>query len=399
MAEYVELHARSAFSFLRGASQPEDLAREAARLDLPALALLDRDGVYGAARLYGSAREHGFRARVGAELTMDDGSIVPLLAATRTGYQNLCQLITEAKLQPRQPGLAPPGLAPGVAPSDRKRPCFATWSELARYSDGLIAFTGDEDGPVRRAWRTAGSTAAAAALEKLTAIFASPHESSADASHARLFVEIQRRCLRGEDREINFLRDLAAAQHLPLLATGGVTYATSQQRPTADVFTCLRLHTTLDAAGRQLETNSERHFKSALTMQSLFRDLPDAVANSARLEQRLEFTLQNLGYEFPTYTTPEGRPMSAFLHEVTFARARTRFGTVPAALTVQLERELALIAKLGFSGYFLIVWDICRWAREERGILVQGRGSAANSAVCYVLGITAVNPITHRLLF
>ena len=155
MAGYVELHARSAFSFLRGASQPEDLAREAARLALPALALLDRDGVYGAARLYSSAREHGLRARVGAELTMDDGSIVPLLAATRTGYQNLCQLITEAKLHPRAPGPAPVGLDPGVDPADRKRPCFATWAELARFSDGLIAFTGDEAGPVRRAWRAA----------------------------------------------------------------------------------------------------------------------------------------------------------------------------------------------------------------------------------------------------
>jgi error-prone DNA polymerase len=399
MAGYVELHARSAFSFLRGASQPEDLAREAARLALPALALLDRDGVYGAARLYSSAREHGLRARVGAELTMDDGSIVPLLAATRTGYQNLCQLITEAKLHPRAAGPAPVGLDPGVDPADRKRPCFATWSELARFSDGLIAFTGDEAGPVRRAWHTAGPAAAAAALAKLTAIFAPAPASSADPAHARLFVEVQRRRLRGEDREITFLRDLAAAHRLPLLATGGVTYATATHRPTADVFTCLRLHTTLDAAGRHLEANAERHLKSALTMQTLFRDLPAAVENSAHLEQRLAFTLQNLGYEFPTYPTPDGRPMSAFLHEVTFACARTRFGTVPAALAVQLERELALIAKLGFSGYFLIVWDICRWAREERGMLVQGRGSAANSAVCYVLGITAVNPLTHRLLF
>ena len=146
-------------------------------------------------------------------------------------------------------------------------------------------------------------------------------------------------------------------------------------RATADVFTCLRLHTTLDAAGRHLEANAERHLKSALTMQTLFRDLPAAVENSAHLEQRLAFTLQNLGYYFPTYPTPDGRPMSAFLHEVTFACARTRFGTVPAALAVQLERELALIAKLGFSGYFLIVWDICRWAREERGMLVQGLGA------------------------
>jgi len=389
MTAYVELHARSAFSFLRGASQPEDLAGAAARLELPALALLDRDGVYGAARLYGAAREHHFRARVGAEITMDDGSVVPLLAATRTGYQNLCQLITEAKLTPRTPGLLPRELAPGVAPSDRKRPCFATWAELAKFSAGLMALTGDEDGPVRHAWRTTGANAAAAALRKLAAIFGPD----------RLYIEVQRHRIRGEDREITFLRDLADTHHLPLLATGGVNYATSAHRATADVFTCLRLHTTLDAAGRRLEINSDRHLKSPRAMQELFRDLPEAVENTVQLEQRLEFTLENLGYQFPAFPTPKGESMDAYLREITFDAARARFGPLPESLITQLNRELALIAKLRFSGYFLIVWDICRWAREERGILVQGRGSAANSAVCYVLGITAVNPLTHRLLF
>ena len=389
MSGYVELHARSAFSFLRGASQPEDLAGEAARLELPALALLDRDGVYGAARLYGAAREHGLRARVGAEITMEDGSVIPLLAATRTGYQNLCQLITEAKLTPRTPGLTPPDLAPGIDPRDRKRPCFATWAELAKFSAGLIALTGDEDGPVRRAWRTAGANAAESALHQLAAIFGSD----------RLYVEVQRHRIRGEDRAVTFLRDLAAAHRLPLVATGGVNYATSVHRATADVFMCLRLHTTLDAAGRRLEINSARHLQSSRAMQELFPDLPEAVENSVRLEQRLEFTLENLGYQFPNFSTPNGEPMDAYLRETVFAAARMRCGALPDALVAQLNRELALIAKLRFSGYFLIVWDICRWAREERGILVQGRGSAANSAVCYVLGITAVNPLTHRLLF
>ncbi|MGH7943520.1 MAG: DNA polymerase III subunit alpha [Opitutaceae bacterium] len=412
MTHYIELHARSAFSFLRGASLPEDLVRRALELELPAVALLDRDGVYGAPRFYGYAQENNFavRPRIGAEITMEDGSVVPLLAATRTGYQNLCRLITEAKLTERSSSVAcrgsgraivtaspggPCARTQGCAPDphapdsrERKRPCFATWSELERFSDGLIALTGDEEGPVRRAWRTHGAAAASEALKKLSALFGSD----------RLYIELQRQRIRGEDGEIKFLVDLAAAHRLPLLATGGVNYALAAHRPVADVFTCLRLHTTLDAAGRRLEINSQRHVKSAREMQALFHDLPDAVANSVRLEARLEFTLQNLGYEFPAFPTEPGKTMDQQLFEVTLAAAREKFPSLPATLEAQLKKELALIARLKFSGYFLIVWDICAWARRQN-ILIQGRGSAANSAVCYVLGITAVNPVKHRLLF
>src|SRR5581483_1924726 len=198
---YCELHARSAFSFLRGGSLPEDLIAAAMAVECPAMALLDRDGVYGAPRFFASAQENNFavRPRVGAEITLLDGSVVPLLVATRTGYQNLCQLITAAKLTARPPLVRDPWTActpdarsplaggarcpqrAGGAPvaresasgstdaRDRKRPCFATWDELAQFSTGLIALTGDEDGPVRRAWRTAGAGAADAALRQLAA--------------------------------------------------------------------------------------------------------------------------------------------------------------------------------------------------------------------------------------
>ncbi len=396
-ASYVELHARSAFSFLRGASTPEDLVKAASDKNLAALALLDRDGVYGAPRLYGSAHDNNFsvRPRVGAELTMEDGTVVPLLAATRTGYQNLCQLITEAKLTPRDPHRTPP--APhehAPDPRDRKRPCFATWQELARFNDGLVALTGDEEGPLRHAWRTRGATAAAAALEKLTAIFG----RESDPARARLFVELQRHRIRGENRELQFLRDLAAAHRLPLLATGGVNYAIEPHRATVDVFTCLRHHTTLDTAGRLLELNTSRRVKSAAEMQGLFRDLPEALANSVRLEERLAFTLKDLGYRFPEFPTPAGEPMPHYLREVTYAGAVHRYGTLNERVRRQIDKELALITKLGFCGYFLIVWDVCKYCREH-GILVQGRGSAANSVVCYSLGITAVDPIHHELLF
>ncbi len=393
---YVELHARSAFSFLRGGSIPEDVLRAALEAKLPAVALLDRDGVYGAPRFYSSALENQFavRPRVGAEITMEDGSVVPLLVVNRKGYQNLCQLITEAKLVERAPSLAIPDLPPHVDPHERKRPCFATWSELARFNEGLIALTGDEEGPVRRAWRTEGKEPAAAALQKLISIFG----RDSNPSNARLFVELQRQRIRGAEREVGFLRDLAGAHGLPLIATGGVNYAIKQHRIVADVFTFLRLHTSLDEAGRKLEINSERDVKSAVQMRSLFADLPEAIANTIRLEARLDFTLENLGYEFPVYSTPHGESMEGYLREQTFRCARERFGHLPEALEKQLNRELELIARLKFSGYFLIVWDICDWARKNQ-IIVQGRGSAANSAVCYVLGITAVNPLKHRLLF
>jgi error-prone DNA polymerase len=146
---YTELHARSAFSFLRGASLPEDLIQAALKAELPAVALLDREGVYGAPRFYSSAHENGFavQPRVGAEITMEDGSVVPLLVTSRQGYQNLCQLITETKLTPRSPELTLPDLPPGIDPHERKRPCFATWAELARFNTGLIALTGPSDVP------------------------------------------------------------------------------------------------------------------------------------------------------------------------------------------------------------------------------------------------------------
>jgi error-prone DNA polymerase len=367
---YVELHARSAFSFLRGGSLPESLVSEAARLGMPALALCDRDGVYGAVRLHMSGREAGVRALVGSELTMEDGTVIPVLVATRTGYQGLCRLLTTAHLRAE------------------KGEGRVAWRELAEASEGLLALTGDEDGPVRRAWLERGPAAAQEAGARLAGIFGPD----------RLYAEIQRQRVAGEERWNRFLVDWARAERLPLLATNGVLHATPESACVADVFTCLRHHTTLDAAGRRLAPNRERHLKGRPEMEELFRDLPEAVANTARLAERLEFTLANLGYRFPDHPVPAGETQDSFLRKMTYFGAQQRYGSVVGEVRRQLERELALIGKLGFSGYFLIVWDLCTFARE-RGSLVQGRGSAANSAVCYALGITAVDPIESKLLF
>src|SRR5580658_7776867 len=367
---YVELHARSAFSFLRAGSLPESLVAEAARLEVPAVALCDRDGVYGAVRLHMSGKEAGVRALVGSELTMEDGSVVPVLVATRAGYRGLCRLLSTAHLRAE------------------KGEGRVAWGELAGATEGLIALTGDEEGPMRRAGAGGGAAAAAAAGSRLSAAFGPD----------RLYVELQRHRIPGEERCNAFLADWARAMGLPVLATNGVLHAAPEDGAVVDVFTCLRHHTTLDAAGRRLSFNRERHLKGHERMAELFRDLPEAVANTARLAERLEFTLANLGYRFPDHPVPAGESQDSYLRKMTYFGAQQRYGSVVGDVRRQLERELALIAKLGFSGYFLIVWDLCSFARE-RGSLVQGRGSAANSAVCYALGITAVDPIESKLLF
>jgi error-prone DNA polymerase len=356
MTDYVELHARSAFSFLRGASVPERLAKRAGALNMHAVALCDRDGVYGAPRFFAEAREQGIRPIVGAELTMEDKTVLPVLVQSRAGYENLCQLLTRAHLR------------------NEKAKCSVRWNELPEFADGLVALANTET----------------------TAIHALPAFGPNN-----LFVEIQRHHIRGEEKNLRSLVHLAERRRLPLLATNGVVYATENERPVLDVFTCIRHHTHLDAAGRLLEQNGERHLKSPAAMRELFRDLPEAINNTVRLAERLDFTLENLGYEFPVYPVPPGHSMDSFLREQAWAGARQRYKDhkeLPDKIQKQLETELALIAKLKVAGYFLIVWDMVQFCREQN-IMVQGRGSAANSTVCYCLGITAVDPLRFKTLF
>lgn len=368
---YVELHARTAYNFLRGASSPEALAAAAARNNLPAVAALDRNGVYGAPVFYGAAREQGIHPHVGAELVMADATVLPVLVRTRTGYQNLCRLLTRAQLRSKK----------GEARVD--------WDELGDFTEGLTALTGDEEGPLRRGWQTNGATGMAAGLAQILRTF----------GQDETYVEIQRHLVPEEVPVNRALVDLADAQGLPLLATNGVNGATAEAQNVADVFTCLRHHTTLDEAGTLLAPNRERRLKPAAAMHTLFRDRPDAIANTTRLSERLAFTLENLGYRFPAYPTPHGESMEAYLREVTWQGARERYGTgFTPRVKRQIEHELDIITRLGFSGYFLIVWDIVNFCREAR-VMVQGRGSAANSAVCYSLRLTAVDPVGAKLLF
>src|SRR3989449_1181971 len=351
---YVELHACSAFSFLRGGSFPEQLAEVTAELKMPAMALLDRNGVYGAQRFSVAAREHGVRPIIGCELSMEDGSILPVLVANRTGYKNLCELLTQAHLR------------------SEKGECAVGWDELAQFAKGLVVLLGSTEGRARLLIDAFG--------------------------RENVFVELQRHFIRGEERLNRQLVDLAAHYQLPLLATNGVQYARPYGRQVLDVFTCIREHTHLDAAGKLLTRNAERHLKSDREMRELFRDLPEAIENTSRLAERLTFSLENLGYEFPEFPVPVGHSMDSFLRTIVWFGAQQRYAAVSAKVKRQLEEELALITKLGFAGYFLIVWDIVNFCREHN-IMVQGRGSAANSAVCYCLGITPVDPVENHLVF
>jgi len=393
---YVELHAASAFSFLQGASLPEALVERAAALGYPALALLDRDGVYGAPRFHKAALAAGIRPIIGAELTIGDyqaasrrstqnalntqsqafsassaGSALnvveqftlPVLCESAEGYRNLCQLVTRMKLR------APKGEG------------ALTLDELDGCTAGLVALAG-------RAVLDARRHGVGGLLDRLVGIF----------GRGSVYVELQRHLRRDEARDNAALVSLADAFRVPTLATNGVRFDTPAARPLFDVLTCIHHHTDLAAAGRRLAPNAERFLKPPADMTALFADHPGAIARTRELADRLQYTMADLGYRFPDYPVPPGETQASFLRHIADAGARDRYRPYHDKARAQIARELDLIEKLQLAGYFLIVWDIVNFCRQH-GVLVQGRGSAANSAVCYSLGITAVDPVGMDLLF
>src|SRR5881628_3407541 len=369
---FIELHAQSAFSFLEGAELPEAYAAAAARLGMPAVALCDRDGVYGAPRFTRAALDAGVKPIIGSEITLTDGSRLPLLVEDREGYQNLCHLITRMKL----------GAAKGSA--------AVTLAELAPYAAGLVCLTGGAYGPLALRLDAGDVAGARGALERLVTVF----------GRSSCYVEVQRHLEREQERVVQGLVALARAAEAPLVATSQPLHARPEGRLLADVFTCVREKTDLDHAGRLLTVNGERRFRSGREMTRLFHDLPDALANTGELALRLGFTLKDLGYRFPEFPLPPGEPPLAHLRELVTRGVRARYGTGPLVTRArsQVAHELDVIGHLDLAGYFLIVWDIVEYCRAN-DILVQGRGSAANSAVCYALGITAVDPVGMELLF
>ena len=392
---YIELHTSSAFSFLRAASLPEPLIERAALLGYPAVALLDRDGVYGAPRFHKAAKAAGLRSIIGAELTISWGLEaggwglgrakstirrsgtalhapapspqppvpVAVLVSSPEGYRNLCRLITKMKLRsPKGEGAL-------------------TLEDLDGHVGGLVALAG-------RSLLQSARHGVGGLLDRLVGIF----------GRASVYVELQRHLQRDETYDNEMLVSLAEAFRVPILATNGVRFASAAERPLHDVLTCIREHTTLAQSGRRLLANAERYLKSPAQMARLFEDLPLAVHATRELADRLEFTMQDLGYRFPRYPVPPGESEASFLRKIADIGARERYRPYHDKARAQIERELNLIEKLELAGYFLIVWDIVNFCRQH-DILVQGRGSEANSAVCYSLGITAVDPVGMELLF
>jgi error-prone DNA polymerase len=387
---YIELHASSAFSFLDGASLPEVLVDRAVALGYPALALLDRDGVYGAPRFHIAAKRAGIKAIIGTELTVSTASrersaagrsaegrgrasrtapreerlfTLPVLIESQGGYRNLCRLVTTMKLR----------AAKGEG--------ALTFEDLDGHTGGLVALAG----------RTAIDGARygiGGLVDRIVGTFGA----------SQVYVELQRHLLREQEWDNQVLRELATAFRLPVIATNGVRFAEPSDRALYDVLTCIRHKTTLEHAGRRLTCNAERYLKSPEAMARLFADDPRALAETGELAARLAYSMSDLGYRFPEYRVPAGETMGSFLRKITQAGARERYRPYDDRARRQIERELDLIDKLELAGYFLIVWDIVNYCRQH-DILVQGRGSAANSAVCYSLGITAVDPIGMELLF
>ncbi len=359
---FVPAWCRSNGSFLEGASHPEELVEAAAGHGLPALVLADRDGVYGAVRAHLRARELGVELIVGSTVTLPGGRPLVLLAATREGYGNLCRLLTRAHLR------SPRG------------ECRVTPEEVASRAEGLLALLGPSLLGAREEPR------------ELLGLFR-------DAFGDRLLALVTRHRLPGEPARERRLRDRARRRGLPVLAGVEVLYHHPSRRPLQDVLTAVRHRVPLARAGRRLRPNHGHALPSPAAMATLFADDPAAVERTLDLPARCTFRLDELRYRYPAPRLPGGRRPIDHLRELVRAGARERWGArVPGRVREQLARELALVEELGYAGYFLTMWEIVRFCRG-RGILCQGRGSAANSAICYALGITAIDPVRMDLLF
>lgn len=357
MKRYVELRARSAFSFLRGASQPEDLALQAAHLGYEAMACGDHGGLYGSPRFHAAAREAGVRPLVAGDLDVEGVGSLRLLVEDEHGYRNLCRLYTRSHARHVKGAHA-------VALED-----------VAAHARGLTVLLGacHDVHAADRVVRMLGSE--------------------------RTVAEVQRHLDPGDERRNRQMIDLAERHGLLLAATGDVRHAKASERRVLDVLTCIREGVTLDAAGTLLSRNADRHLHSPEAMARRFADLPRAIAATRQIAERCTFTLDALPYRFPDYPVEPGDSQQGLLERLAWEGARRRYGSrFGGRVRAQIEHELALIGKLELAGYFLIVWDIVQFCARN-GILTQGRGSAANSAVCYSLGITAVDPIGMGLLF
>jgi len=349
MTGYGALFCKSNYSFLEGASHPGELVETAHRLGVESLALTDRDGVYGLVRAHVRARELGVHLIAGSQVTVGRDSTLLLLARDRDGYANLCRLITKGRLR------------------CGKGESRVRWSEVCEHSGGLVAL-----------WRGGGD------LSLLKEAFGDS-----------LYALVARHREPGEVRDEARLRSYG----VPTVAGVETLYHTPARRALQDVLTCIRHGVTLPTAGRRIKPNAEHALLAPYAFAQLFGDDPASVERTREIASRCTFSLDQIRYRYPSERLPDGKTSSQWLHQLTLRGARERYpdGT-PARVRAAIRKELALIDELDYCGYFLTMWEIVRFCRQE-GILCQGRGSAANSAVCYCLGITAVDPARIDLLF
>jgi error-prone DNA polymerase len=376
--DFVELRSRSAFSFLEACSNPEDLVQAAADLGHSSLAMADRDGVSGAPRFHRAAKAAGLRPLMGAEIVVTealggDASTVAhdrllLLVESPEGWRRLCRLLTLAHSRRDK-------MLEARDPRARGR-IRVDWKELeAAAGHWSILLRGDEN-------------LRPALLDRAHQIFGD-----------RLSVDVSRLLDRHCERVARRAAAMATAHQVQVVATGDVRCATPQDRRLLDALICLRERKTLETAGRHLPPNGEGHLHSREEIIRRFADQPEWILATRAIAERCEFTLEDLDYRFPEYPLRPGETQISRLREFTRIGARERYGDRPdPRVAKQLAHELRIIENLDLAGYFLIVEDIARYARNQK-ILCQGRGSAANSAVCYALGITAVDPIRMELLF
>ena len=364
MSLYVPLWCKSNFSFLEGASHPDELVEEAYRLGLPAIALTDRDGVYGIVRAHVKAREVGLKLIIGSQVTVDDGSAIILLAQNRGGYANLCRLITKGRLR------------------SEKGESAVTWDEVCAYAPGLVALWGGEQSLL------IGDIEPEKIAGKLR-----------DAFTNRLYGLITRHRREEEVAQEARLRQRATRYGMPLVAANEVLYHSPARRRLQDVLTAIRHGIPVASCGCRLKPNTEYGLKSPYAFAQLFSDDPASFNRTLEITERCDFSLNEIRYRYPSEQLPDGTTSLEWLRRQTFNGARRRYGeTIPDEVVTQIRKELEIIESLDYPGYFLTMWEIVEFCRANN-ILCQGRGSAANSAVCYCLGVTAVDPVRMGLLF
>jgi error-prone DNA polymerase len=367
MAAYVELHAHSNYSFLDGASSPQELVRRAVELSMPALALTDHDGLYGMIQFVMAAREAGIKPIVGAEVTLDHGHHLTLLAESEAGYSNLCRLISRAQLD------------------NSKGEAMLAWELLASHNEGLIALSGCRNGELSQTILKREYGEAEGVARRLADLFGRDH----------LFIELQRHHI-GSDKSLDRrLGELANRLGVPVVATNDVHYATPDRRPLQDVLTGIQHITPIDKLEQLRRPNAEFYLKAPAEMGELFADRPEALRSTLRIAERCRFDLDLSTHRLPLFPVADA---AGYLRDLCFRGARERFRSVSRRVRDQLEHELEVIVDLELEDYFLIVWDILKYAKRK-DYPAQGRGSSANSLAAYCLGITNVDPIRHNLLF